>query len=379
MTDVLVVATQAIWPPTQGGQIRVAGLVEALAHHVQVTVAYPKEPVAGVAPVPVLELPQAVRDNGSLRHFLSMRPRLGNAALGRRGERAVRAAVEQLRPHTVLFTHSYLAAAMRAELGAQVIIDFANLEVQRMRSLAQRGSAVNRLSARFESLKADVWEPRTARRADLCIGLSQVESDQLRAWTPNVVTVPNGRPPSAYVRSPQAGPVGFLASADYAPNADAARWLMHEVWPRVTSLLPSAELRIAGRASDRVLRDEALPTGVEVVGEVTSPQAFVQECSLMLAPVNSGAGQQLKVIEAVASGRCLVATSFSAASVPATLARLVTVADDAQGFAQAVAVALQSPESRWAEEAAAVRALSLVPTWAEAVRPLVDRLTDGQS
>ncbi len=39
--DVLVVASEDIWPPRQGGQVRVAGIVGALSQNFRVAVAVP--------------------------------------------------------------------------------------------------------------------------------------------------------------------------------------------------------------------------------------------------------------------------------------------------------------------------------------------------
>ena len=187
-----------------------------------------------------------------------------------------------------------------------------------------------------------------------------------------MITVPNGiergLPPR---RSPRGGPAVYLASGDYAPNRDGGNWLLRDVWPKVLRLDPHARLVIAGRGTEAAFADAASLPGVTVLGEVEDASGVLDSAAVVVAPVSSGGGQQLKVVEALARIRLVVATPFSARSVPAEMRDLCIVAEDGGAFSSELVNALHDAPARWRREAAARSAAELLPTWRESVKPIL--------
>lgn len=377
MIDLLVVALEPMWPPRQGGQVRMAGLIEALSEQLHTVVAIPGSPVMEGAPVDVRSLRRSEHQRRSPRGFLSPLPRIGHDMLGVQGADEIRCLIEELGPRAILYTHSYLAA-MAGPTHVPVIVDFPNLETQRLATFARRGRLHNRASAGFEAVKARRWEPAIARRARLCLALSDGECRVLKTWGAYAVTVPNGiRRGPAPLRSPRQGPAVYLASGDYGPNRDGGNWLLRDVWPRVLQQDPQARLVIAGRGTMAAYPDAASLPGVAVLGEVEDASVVLDSAAVVVAPVSSGGGQQLKVIEALARARLVVATPFSAASVPAEMRDLCIVAEDSRVFSSVLVDALHDAPARWRREETANAASQRLPTWQDSVRPVLTWL-DGQ-
>ena len=371
--DVLVVASEDIWPPRQGGQVRVAGIVGALSQNFRVAVAVPNAS-ADERPVPVYSLAVATKRSSSMRGFVSSRPRIGRVGLGAFAHARLHDAVTDLQPRAVLFTHSYLAA-MSPSLGVPIVVDFANIERERLKSFRSRGRLRNRLSATLEAAKASRWEPRVALDADFCLALTQRDRATLEDWGATATYVPNGVVTSREAtNSPESGHVLFLASADYAPNRDAGHWLIFSVWPLVRQAMPSARLVVAGRRSDDVFRDAIGIPSIEVLGEVPDVAPLFEGAALVAAPITSGGGQQLKVIEALSFLRVVVASPFSARSVPNGLESLCRTASGADEYAKALVELLTEPSDRWSREDLARDAVARMPTWLAATKPLTDWL-----
>lgn len=376
MIDLLVVALEPMWPPRQGGQVRMAGLIEALSEQLHTVVALPRGQTMKGAPVDQRSLGEPDSRRGVTRGFLSHLPRMGHAMLGEQGPDQIRCLVEELAPRAILYTHSYLAA-MAGPASVPVIVDFQNLEAQRLSTFARRGRLHNRASAYFESLKARRWEPATARRASLCLALSDADCRVLKSWGAEVMTVPNGTPrASSLVRSPRQGPAVYLASGDYAPNLDGGKWLLRHVWPQVIKKDPRARLVIAGRGTSVAYAYAASMPGVTVLGEVDDTHALLDSAAVVVAPVSSGGGQQLKVIEALSRARVVVATPFSARSVPPGTHDLCITAEDAMAFSSALVDTLHDATARWRREDTASEGASLLPTWQESVAPVVAWLAE---
>lgn len=368
----LVVSGQPLWPPTTGGRLRGARLVEALAATFDVSVLAPVD--APAAPgIDAAALPADLRP-GRVSAVLSPRPRLGRSQLGPAGCEALRSVVAERRPAAVLFSHSYVAAiGLGTVQRVPTVVDFVDVEVRRLRSLAGRGRPRHRLAWAAEWAKAARWEPAVARAADLCVAGSSVDADLLRAWGATVLTVPHGTDRHPSHPSPSGGPVTFVASFGYPPNADAARFLVDDVWPLVTARAPAIRLRLVGREADRFLAPSAAPAGIEVVSDPPAIDQFYDEAALVLAPVRSGGGAQLKVTEALGRGRLVVATPFSARSAPTRSG--VIEAADAPAFAAAIVRLWEDTAERRRLEAD-LRAGVPLPTWVEVTAPLARRIAD---
>jgi glycosyltransferase involved in cell wall biosynthesis len=371
MIDLLIVALEPMWPPRQGGQVRMAGIIEALSEDLSIVVAIPESGGMLAAPVPVYSLHRSESPNHSFRGFFSALPRIGHMLAATRSGDQIRNLVEELQPRAVLFSHQYLAT-MAGTIDVPVIIDFQNLETRRLATFARRGTLRNRASATVEALKARRWEPALARRVHLCLALDPVDCRELQRWGARTIIVPNGvSHRSPLIPSPHRGPVVYFASGDYAPNRDGGSWLLSDVWPKVLERDPEARLIIAGRATLNAYPLAASVPSVTLLGEVDHVSHLLDCAAVLVAPVSSGGGQQLKVIEALSRARIVVATPFSARSVPEALRDLCIVANDSDGFSAALVETLSDAPARWNREKSAFAAVQLLPTWRQSVAPLV--------
>lgn len=96
---------------------------------------------------------------------------------------------------------------------------------------------------------------------------------------------------------------------DWLPNRQGFDWFIREVWPIVYRRRPDCELHLVGKLSDPVLRAQWSQTpGVRHLGRVDDLHAAYQQALFTVAPILSGGGTNIKVIESLALGRCCVVT-----------------------------------------------------------------------
>jgi Glycosyl transferases group 1 len=374
--SLLVVAGEDLWPRTNGGRERTAGISEALAEEFDVVVAVPEGSFERSTqhPLPVLTY-GSPHPSSSYAQFVSWRPRLGNAVIDASSRADLRRIAAETRAESALFAHSYLAAVASDTIGVPSIVDFPNVELLRLRSLAGAGSGRNELSARLEAAKARLWEPAVARRARLALAVAESDARLLSSWGAAVRVIPNAvHARGDAVRSPRDGHVLFLASAGYAPNDRAAERLVRRIWPKVVREEPGARLRIVGRDTRNRYAWAIGTPGVDVVGEVADTGPDIDGAAAVLVPVDSGGGTQLKVLHALARGRAVVASPYSARSVPEAAATGCVVAADDDEFAARTLEILRDLPRRHALENC-VRALP-IPTWRDAAQPLIDAIGD---
>lgn len=98
----------------------------------------------------------------------------------------------------------------------------------------------------------------------------------------------------------------------HEPNANGLRWFASQVLPFLTRQFPDVELHAVGKSPDDL--PQGLPSNVVLRGFVEDLAAEYAHAELIIAPIASGGGSQIKVIEALAHGRPLVASTFSAAA-----------------------------------------------------------------
>jgi glycosyltransferase involved in cell wall biosynthesis len=165
-----------------------------------------------------------------------------------------------------------------------------------------------------------------------------------------IETIPLG----VYVPPTALDPVGsdakvlFVGSFAHPPNVDAAVRLLDRVMPLVNRMVPEATLEIVGGGPGGPQRENALMSGhVENIG------AVLDKAAVVVAPVDTGGGMRVKVIEALAAGKAVVTSRRGARGLSVTAGRELVLAETDEEFAAAIVELLRHPERRAAVGAAA--------------------------
>jgi len=109
----------------------------------------------------------------------------------------------------------------------------------------------------------------------------------------------------------------FVGSLWYQPNQQAVGWFLRTCWPRILQAEPRARFKIVGLAGERDRRRWASMPGVEAPGFVPDLAGTYADAAFTVAPIFSGSGSNIKVLESLAHRRACVTTSFaSQAFVP---------------------------------------------------------------
>jgi glycosyltransferase involved in cell wall biosynthesis len=144
-------------------------------------------------------------------------------------------------------------------------------------------------------------------------------------------------PPAPDSDREQPGSVLFTGNFTHWPNRDAARWLAGEIMPAVLERRPDARLLIAGSSPPAEILDLAGPA-IEVVADAPSVEPYIEAAAVIVAPVRSGGGMRMKVLQALAAGKATVTTSRGSEGFDCfEEAPPLAIADDSEGFADAVA------------------------------------------
>lgn len=369
---VLLLTPALPYPPHQGGAIRNYGLVRGLheaGHTVCVLSFHGDGPDPATTPladlcewVDTVPPPERSKSQRLRDMLLSNQPdlarRLNSAAFATRLETRLNQGPFDLVQFEGLEMTPYLPLVRKLQPSARCCYDAHNAEYALQwaifhvdRRIPERlpAAAYSMLQAR----RIQVYERTVCAGVDCVIAVSDEDAEALRPFRPDrrVSVVPNGIFTERYADDSPHLDIGpdtlvFTGKMDYRPNVDAMRWFSDSILPLIREAVPNAGLYIVGQKPHKSLESLRDEPHIELTGWVPDVQPFLQAAAVYVAPLRMGSGTRLKILEAMAAGCAVVATTVAASGLDANAKRSLMLADDERAFAQAVVALLHDPERR---------------------------------
>ena len=377
---ILFLTPQLPYPPEKGTALRNWGLVSGLAARHEVAVLSFLDPGQAREPADVLK-ETCARVEAVAPPQRSIQDRLRDLVVTRQADMALRLASEtfagRLRdwladaPYDVIHVEGielapYLDIIDAADPRPLIVFDDHNCEylLQKRVCLTDLRAPARWPGAAYSFVqwqRLRRYERWACRRADRVLAVSEADAEALRRLVPDVTVtvVPNGIDTRVYRPERAAASVGpelvFTGTMDFRPNVDAILWFADHVLPRVKVAVPDVHVSIVGQRPHRRLDNLRSDPAVTLTGWVEDPRPYIARASVYVAPLRMGGGTRLKLLEAMATGRAVVATRLGAEGFPVQDGREMVLADTPDEFATAVVGLLRSPERREALEQAGRR------------------------
>lgn len=223
--------------------------------------------------------------------------------------------------------------------------------------------------------------------ADVVFAITPVDRDRAREMAPhaNIVIAPAGVDPTQWshkdlrkdlrealredllndlLEDPHI--VVMASTYRWVHNVDALQWFVDNVWPRVRADVPDAEFHVIGSDPPAWLFVEG-GLGIVVRGFVDDLAGAYANANVSVAPLFVGSGMRLKIIEAMAAGLPVVATTISAEGIelfePDGLFRY----DEPEQMAEGIVKLLRDRPVSRALGVCAQQAVAAKYTWAASV------------
>lgn len=370
------------YPLISGGAIRTYGMLRGLnhaGHELSLLSFHDGETVPAQTPLAnccqrIETMPPPVRTTADrLRDLLlstaaDMEKRLHSDDFSTKLFNLVRESDFDLIQFAGLEVAGYLPILRQEKVRAKLVYDAFNAEASLQHSmyLIDRSSIYRLPGALYSLLQSQRlhrFEAQVCRAADLVIAVSSEDAAILREYRKDgrVSIVPSGIFVEEY--APETSETGelslerrevkqsvifpektivFSGKMDYRPNVDAMLWFCNEILPHV----PGATLIIVGQQPHIRIQHLTERNNIRLTGYVDSVQPYLRAADVVVAPLRMGSGTRLKILEAMACGCAIVATSLAASGLSPDAKSSMLIADSEMSFADAVNRLLNTVELR---------------------------------
>ena len=280
--------------------------------------------------------------------------------------RAVARALRDLRPDAVHVETTQTAAILIGQPlpPASFRTQDVNWFLQEQR--AARLTGVRRTLAQLKATLFRYLEPALYRRYDLILAISEGDRALMAPHFPAhdlllLPLAPGLDPTSAPIpgfapepAAPRGANLLFVGAMDRQHNLTGIRWFLDEIWPRVRREAAEARLYIVGGSPPPALRervndeenDEENEERVIVTGFVEDLAPWYRAADVFISPLLVAGGLLQKVMDALAMGVPVVATTVCNHGLGATPGEHLITADEPSAFAEAVIGLLNDPAAR---------------------------------
>ena len=265
----------------------------------------------------------------------------------------------------------FLAATLNVPARLRVPTVFFAHNVEHMiwkRLATTAGPSPRRPALELEWRKMRRIEAGACETATLTVAVSENDAALLRRIAPGatVRSIPTG------VDTEYFSPGGndetdatlvFTGAMDWYPNEDAILNFITTTLPRIRAGEPAVSVLVVGRNPSPRLRQVAARAGVTVTGTVDDVRPHVARSAVYVVPLRIGGGTRLKIFEALAMSKAVVATTIGVEGLPLIDGEHFVRADEPADFASAVLALLRDPVRRKSLGAAGRRLVEEFYTW----------------
>ena len=236
-------------------------------------------------------------------------------------------------------------AALRVSAGHRVIdLDMA-AGAAAARRLPRLPTRRKRLLTRLDAAATRRSEYALCRRHDLVVVTSESEAVDLRRHHPRVEVVPNTTPDRGTLVKPfsERFEVLFVGTLDTTPNIEGVQFLCRQVVPLLREKVPGVAVRVVGRAPSPEVERACLEAAVTLTPNAPALEPHYEAARCVVAPLWTGGGSRIKLLEAMAFGSSVVATNVAMDGLALKPGDSALLAETADEFAAAIERCFREP------------------------------------
>jgi len=189
------------------------------------------------------------------------------------------------------------------------VLDFQDAYSLNMEKRFRTESGVVKIVAFIEWVLLKRYERSLLKKFDLTLVVS--ERDKKVIGSQSTVILPIGIEVGKITSVRKKYDLVFSGNLRYFPNRDAITWFSKDVFPLIKKKIPGISLLIVGATPPADVLELAAIPGIKILANVPSIRTHLASAKLSIAPIRSGSGTQFKIIEALAAGTPVIASTYA--------------------------------------------------------------------
>lgn len=236
--------------------------------------------------------------------------------------------------------------------GVPIVLNHHNFESAMLRARSEtEPNFFKSLYFRYEAAQLVKSESYYCQLADLNITCSEddekamglaFEGGQFR-------TVPNGVDTSYFFPKPSMevveGSIVIVGGLSWYPNRQAVEYFIRQIWPILKKRAPNMKVDVIGRSPTKeMLKLAETDEFFHVHGFVDDVRDYLWQAQFYLCPIRTGGGTKLKVLDALATGCCIIADPFACKGIKVKDGVEVVYAETPEDYVEAILKIQAHPE-----------------------------------
>jgi len=113
---------------------------------------------------------------------------------------------------------------------------------------------------------------------------------------------------------------GYIGGFAHSPNLEAVSYIFKEILPTLERVSPNYQFFLAGDQDENVIKKMAkevnLPSSkITIMGHLENAESFYEKIDFLLAPIFSGSGTRIKILESLSFGKPVITTMIGAEGI----------------------------------------------------------------
>lgn len=237
---------------------------------------------------------------------------------------------------------------------SKLILNHHNIESDMMYRRAEKETNyLKKLYFRLEAFKLKKYEKSEVGKYDINVTCSDLDSRRLDTISPgaNTHVIPNGVNTDFFIPSDEVSSdpysLVFIGGMSWYPNREAMLFFAREVWPELKKQIPDIKMHVVGENPPQELQDLAkIDNNFRVYGFVDNIKDIFDQSEIYVCPISDGGGTKLKILDALAMGKPIVANEIACEGIGVTNRLNVLFAETPSEYVARIRELISDPSLR---------------------------------
>ena len=202
----------------------------------------------------------------------------------------------------------------------------------------------------LQYIKLYYLEKKICPKFDKCAVVSNYDKEVLLeiCGKDNFIAIPNGVD-SDYFKASNGNVVPksliWTGGMNGPYNRDAVDYFLEKIFPLIQAKIPEVRVSFVGKSpTDNLVEKAKRNPKIIIEGYVEDVRPFVDKAAIFIAPIRSGSGTKIKILNALSQAKPVITTTVGAEGIEITENENIMIADDPQQFAEKTIYLLENPD-----------------------------------